>query len=284
MSHLENSEELTTIDHLFERAHNLRKLGGTAEAQAVLAQAVDICRGMPNPDPTRTALVLDEMGTVAFWNGTHSEAEQYYTEALQVQEAATHPGHGNLAPLLDHLAHLYIHMDRFDKAAEAARRALSIRQATMLTSDASTVENMRMCAIIELELGNLDEAQSLIKKAIAILEPATIGPFEEFVYLLASVYKMQGKNAEAEACYKRALITFAHRRGRPARHASCMQDYAQFLRQLGRVKDAERLEALLPALIEAVGREEATGTHEINRDLPDTDVYQVLPYPVTIFH
>lgn len=284
MSTFENSEDLTAMDHLLEKARRLRKGRQIVDAEYTALEALAICKRMESEDYIRLSSILDELGTIVFWNGKHAEAEKYYREALETAELATYPGHSSLAPLLDHLAHLYIATDRFDSALEAARRALAIRQATMLRADASTVESMRMCAIIEMELDHMDNAKGLLKEAIALLEPATIGPFEEFVYLLAHVYQMQGSNEEAEACYKQALITLASRHGRPARHAACLQDYAKFLRQLGRVKDAEKLEPLIPHLNAAVAMEEAAGTLEVYHDLPDTDAYQVLPYPVTIFH
>lgn len=284
MSTFENSEELSKMDHLLERSTELRKNHQNVEAEGLMNEALAVSRRMETPEYGHLCQILDELGAISFWNGKHAEAEQYYKEALETAELATYPGHSSVVPILDHLAHLYIAMDRFDSAGEAARRALSVRQATILKTDAATLESMRMCAIIEMELGHTDEAKALLKEAIAILEPATIGPFEEFVYLTAQIYQMEGRNAEAEGCYKQALLTFTRRHGRPARHAACLQNYTNFLRQLGRVKDAEKLEPMLPRLNAAVAMEEAAGTSEVYHDLPNTDIYQVLSYPVTIFH
>jgi tetratricopeptide (TPR) repeat protein len=284
MSKMENSEDLSTVDHLFQTAHSLRRAGALDAALPLLESALKTCKEMSVSDGERLARLLNEFGTIAFWRGHHLEAEKYYKQALETLELATYPQHPILAPVLDHLAHLYIAMDRFDQADEMAQRALSIRQASMLPNDSATVENLRMCAIIAIECGKLPEAEHLLEKAILILEPSTIGPFEEFIYLQASVFQLLGKNDEAEAAYKRALITFANRQGRPARYAACMTDYAKFLRQIGRVKDAEKLEQCIPKLNEAYAMEEAIGTKELDRDLPDTDVYQCLVYPVTIFH
>ncbi len=284
MSATENSEELSLIDHYFRTAHSLRRAGALDAAIPFLETALETCKNLPVQNWDRLAQLLDERGTLSFWKGRHAEARAYYEEALLTMEKATYSAHPSLAPVLHHLAHLYIAMDRFPKAAELAHRALAIRQASLLMADSTTVENIRMCAIVEIELGNLIEAESLLKKAIAILEPSTIGPFEEFIYLLAEVYQLQGKNEDAEACYKRSLLTFATRHGRPARYGACMSDYAKFLRQLGRVKDAEKLEPCIPRLLEATHMEEDTGTRELDHDLPNTDVYQTLMYPVTIFH
>ncbi|MBY0550818.1 MAG: tetratricopeptide repeat protein [Candidatus Obscuribacterales bacterium] len=284
MSTFENSEALTKMDHLIGIAKELRKGRQNVAAEGLMNEALVICKQLESEDAKHLYQILDELGTIAFWNGKHPEAEQYYKEALETAESATYASHSCVAPILDHLAHLYIAMDRFDSAGESARRALAVRRATVLKTDAATLESMRMCAIIEIELDHMDEAKALLREAIAILEPATIGPFEEFVYLMAQAYQMEGRNADAEGCYKQALLTFESRRGRPARHASCLQDYANFLRQQGRVKDAEKLEPMLPRLNEAVVMEEAAGTSEVYHDLPNTDIYQVLSYPVTIFH
>jgi tetratricopeptide (TPR) repeat protein len=284
MSQVENSEDLSTVDHLYKTAHSLRRAGAIEAALPLLESAYKRCKKLPGCDWERLARLLDEFGTIAFWKGHHLEAEKHYKEALGILELATYPQHPILAPVLDHLAHLYISMDRFEQADEVARRALSIRNASMLPSDSANVENLRMCAIIAIECGKLPEAEQLLEKAILILEPSTIGPFEEFVLLQATVFQMLGKNDNAEAAFKRALLTFANRQGRPTRYAACMTEYAKFLRQIGRVKDAEKLEHCIPQLHEATTMEEAMGTRELDRNLPDTDVYQCLIYPVTIFH
>lgn len=284
MSKAENSEEINLIDHYFETARTLRRAGSLSASKSLLEDASNVCSQLAIDDPVRQARILDELGTVSFWSGKHAQAEDYYQQALSKLERAFYSAHPFLAPVLQHLAHLYIAMDRFESASAVAHRTLAIRQSTQLQTDSATIENLRMCAVIELELGHLSEAESLLRRAIDILEPSTLGPFEEFVYLLAEVYQMQGKNDDAEGCYKQALATYAQRLGRPARYAACLSDYAKFLRQLGRVRDAERLELGVPRLLEASNLEKALGVREMDRELPDTEVYQCLSYPVTIFH
>ncbi len=135
-----------------------------------------------------------------------------------------------------------------------------------------------MCAIVDTELGNYEEAEALLKKAISALKPSTIGPFEEFVFLLAKLYDKQGKAKEADSFFKMAMLTFLQREGRLLRTATCLKDYSHFLQEHGQAKAATKLDA------QAGVFETNASAIEQDERLPNNQQYQHVMYPVTIFH
>lgn len=227
----------------------------------------------------RESAILDELGNSAFLAGDYKEAERSYKEAISLFDQ-THPA---MAGPLDHLARLYIARGDFEKARPLCYRSLALKENSLLPNNCETLETMRMCAIVDCELKNYKEAEKLLLKGIAILEPATIGPFEEFVLIMARVKQYQGQIEEAEALYREAISTFSHRWGRPYRSGICMKDYASFLKGQGREDEAE--EALQKARrLQKAGMSSRNAIPEQDDLLPNTARYQKIIYPATTFH
>ncbi len=266
---------LVAIHNKCSRARYLRRAGEYDEAKETLQSALDLFNEKPGLDRVNLATILDGLGSVCFCREEYDEAQSYYEGALEALEQVFHPAHASLANPLDHLARLLIIQKKYKEAKAVCKRSLEIKQATMLPQDCDTLESLRMTAIVELELENFEQAEELLKKAIRVLEPSTLGPFEEFLRLLARAYQGQGKLEEAETCYKRAIEVFMERQGQQLGLSQCEHDYAELLDELGRHREANEARA--------VARVAEDFTAKID-DLPDSPVYQPLSYPVTIFH
>lgn len=268
-------DALRSIEKLCLKSQNLRHAGRLTEAKAALNSALVLYRSSAEPDPQVYAAVLDEIGHVSFCRAEYSEAEMHYYQAIQVLEQALYPEHADVAMILDHLCRLFIIQERYKEAEPLCERALAIKQKCLLAQDCQTLESMRMTAIVKICLGKFDEAEKLLDRAIDILEPTTIGPVEEFVRLMARVYEGQGKKAEAEEFYRRAVRVFKSRHGQQSGLAQCELDHARLLDELGKAGDAERARRLARV---------AESFRKRKDDLPETSVYQPLSYPATIFH
>jgi tetratricopeptide (TPR) repeat protein len=224
------------------------------------------------------ARLLDEIGNSYFCLGDYAQAKNYYLGALEITERRWHKEHPNLTPVLDHLCQLCLVEGTFEQALPHCKRSLAIKEKCLAAANANVLESMRMCAIIETELGNYKQAQYLLEAGISVLKPTTIGPVEEFVYVLARVNEKQGKDEKAESLYKEAIDTFTQRAGRAGRLAHCLRDYAEFVRKQGRHEDAESL------LKKAKSSGEGDKAMGLNDTLPNSDCYQRLVYPVSTFH
>lgn len=275
MKNKEKLEALTSIHELCAKGRRLRRAGRDADAKAALNQAMSIYRSEPELDEVNLAIICDESGNVCFCRKEYAEAEMQYKQAADILERVFDSRHSSIAVVLDHLARMYIIQGNYELAEPVCKRSLEIKKSSLLAQDADTLESMRMCAIVEMGLGRNDEAEKLLSEAIKILEPSTIGPFEEFVRLLARVYEARGDKDKAEKCYKRAIDVFMSRKGQQMGLAQCELDYARLLEQLGRHEEAEHARRIA----------QIAELHRIKfDDLPESPDYQPLSYPATIFH
>jgi tetratricopeptide (TPR) repeat protein len=266
---------MAEINDLCAESRHLRKSGQTTEAKAAMLSALQIFNSTPDLDELNLAVILDELGNDCFCRGEYAEAELHYHQTIAFLEQVFDPQHMCVSLVLDHLARLFIMQERYDEAELLCLRSLAIKQASLLLADKDTLECMRMTAIVKICLGKFDEAEKLLKKAIDVLEPSTIGPFEEFLRLLARVYDGKGQKDEAERCFKKAVEMFRTRQGQQSGLAQCERDYARLLDKQNRHVEADSARRV--AAVAESYRQRAD-------DLPENEVYQPLSYPVTIFH
>lgn len=268
-------EALSSIHELCAKGRQLRRSGQDDQAKVALQAALSTYRKEPDLDEVNLAIILDELANVCFCRAEYAEAEEHYLQAIHILEQVFDPTHSSVSMVLDHLARLYIVEGNYSAAEPICQRSLSIKKSTLLAQDAETLECMRMLAIVEFLLGKYDEAEDLLKKAIDILEPSTIGPFEEFVRLLGRVYAARGDQSKAEENYRKAISVFMSRKGQQIGLAQCELDYARLLEQLGRHEESEQARQI--ARVAEMNRPKVD-------DLPESSEYQPLSYPVTIFH
>ncbi|HEY9870685.1 MAG TPA: tetratricopeptide repeat protein, partial [Candidatus Obscuribacterales bacterium] len=152
----------------------------------------------------------------------YSEAEPLYWKALALSEKALGRGHPTLAVTLNNLGDLYRTQGRRAEAEPLYRRALLISKKAM------------------------ESPESGIQWALAIDETAGVLDYasvaRDLVHL-ADVYAGQGKQAEAEAVYKRVLALQEKVKGPQSQElAASLEKYARLLRAARRTAEAEKLE------------------------------------------
>lgn len=278
-----NIEELSKINALYETALTMRRQKRFDAALEHLEVALTTYADLQFEDRAKLAQLLDELGNVSFCLGKHDDAQKYYMSAIETLEEKWYPNHASLASVLGHLAQLHIAGKRFQEALPLCRRAMEIMQATRLATDAETIESMRMCAIVEYHTGNFDQALSLTNKCMELMDRSTLGVVEEFYHLLGNIYQAKGNLEESENFYKKALSIFALRYGRPLHYSRCISDYAGLLRQTGRRQEADRLILMEEPLVRAAAGT-PDGQREEDESLPNSQSYQKMIYPCTIFH
>jgi len=266
------------IDQLIEEGLLLRTRSLYRHAAGIFKLALSQYEENSWLDTKIKAQILDEAGNCYFCIGDFAEAKKYYYRSLEISEKRWHKEHANLTPVLDHLSQLCVAEGTFDQALISCKRSLSIKEKYLSSTSANVLESMRMCAIIQMELSNFEAARSLLESGIAVLKPTTIGPVEEFMFVLARLNAKQGKSQEAENLYKQAIDTFTKRAAKAGRLAHCLRDYAAFLRDQGRYEDVESI------LKKARSSEEGERANEFDESLPNNECYQRLNYPVSTFH
>jgi tetratricopeptide (TPR) repeat protein len=228
-------------------ALRLRHHGQAASAVEMYEQALKI-RKIEIPGTEYG--VLDELGKTYMSLNRFDEAATYFADAVALIGKDYYAQHPLLAPILEDWSYCSCQQNDLPQAEELCKRALEIRQKSMLPQDVHTLETMRSLAEIMRRQGKYTEAEALLKQALKYLETSTIGPEEEFLYELALLNQDQGKYAEAEQYFDQALHRFAQRAGKAARFATCLQSYAALLRATDRGAMADKLAQQAKAILD----------------------------------
>lgn len=159
------------------------------------------------PEHTQTVCPVNNLADFYSKQEKCTQAEQFYKRALHVWEQSLGPDHPNIAYPLNGLANLYHKQREEDRAESFYHRALYIRE-----------QHLDPC--------HPDIAETL--------------------HDLAAFKKTQGKVLEVVPLYERALKIRAQSLGsdHPKTKATCIA-YTQLLLELGRVNEAEAIDAQL---------------------------------------
>lgn len=194
-----------------ELAHLHRQRGEldrAAEFYRLAAERIEIFDG---PDHPNLAASLYNLAHLELERGNAEAAEEFYQRALVIWLEASGPRHPGVLRALDDLASLYASSARWAEAQELLVRLLALRE----------------------ELSGDDELN------VALDHAATLGH-------LALLHQQQGRTADAEVLYDRALTFYA-------RHAPGHPDVAATLNNLAALYLADgRLGAAEPLLRRAL--------------------------------
>jgi tetratricopeptide (TPR) repeat protein len=247
----------------------------TKKAEDALSLALS---GQGSVERKEQAEIHAELGNIYFCDHLYPEAENHFLRAISLIEQQFYSSHPLLIPVLDHLARLYIAIERFKDAQKVSYRLLDIMKVALLGSDCWQIETIRMTAVVEMKLGNYKDAEALIARVLPIVDSATIGPAEEFFWLLARIKEALGETERAKENYEQAIKIFDSGRGIENRRTRCLMDYANFLQASGDEDNAYALRTRALALQKRLTIEEMID------DLPNSSVYQRLAYPASILH
>lgn len=177
-----------------------------------------------------------------------SEAERLFHRGIAAFEAASGPVDVNLAVALHSLASFMTHQGRFDAFEAPMLRSLAIyRQLDDAWSTSLLLRELAAMLILADRPADaqrrFDEGQPLFMQAaraggVSALHAAT------WVEVEADLHRVQGRTAEAEAAYDKAMQMFTEISGpKHPNHISVLRGYATLLRTLGREEDARTLDA-----------------------------------------
>jgi len=181
-------------------------------------------------DPVARAVALHEAAIAARLEGRYLDGERACREAVTILEATEGPRSADLANALIEHGRLLERLDRLAEAEAILVRAVAILTALMeprrpgrrdqdglADDDAALIADELRRLLIGGELaragvvraaGRLTEAEALARQALARAEAAFPGGdhlVAEALNVLGMIHKFQGRYAEAEPLYQRAL-------------------------------------------------------------------------------
>ncbi len=221
---------------------------------------------------------LDELGMAFMQAGKMEAAIPCFREATEIVTRQFYPNHPRMVNALDHWCQACIAAGDFELAEQICQRSLSIKQSSQHPMDTHTLETMRVLGEIQRKLHKFNEAEGVLKKALAATQQSTIGPSEEFLLELGLVYLDQDRKEDAESVLFDALTIFAGRLGKHRRFAMCVQAYAEAVERFGMREDSIRLRSMANKMM----AQSTLNTSVENK--PGMLFFERGLYPTTILH
>jgi tetratricopeptide (TPR) repeat protein len=246
---------------LASQAQGAAGQGDFPQAESLHRQALAIHEGRLGPEHPTTLATLTNLGNVMLLQGKSREAEQVFRRVLTAREKVLGPEHPDTAVSLNNLANALFEQSRQDDVTAFTGRRLRGGNDTLLASQASETETLyrRALAIQERQgagaasaatlnnlavllagRGRFDEAIELHRRALASAEKA-LGPRHldtaSMLTTLAITYDRQGRLAEAEAAFNRA-VAIARESGVARNLLVNAGALAQSLARRGRLREA----------------------------------------------
>lgn len=223
---------------------NHYKMGLYDQAIPALMSAAQSLERRSPPDP-RLVEVLIALGDMAQGEKRDDRAADFYPRALKAAEALQPTDSTRLRNALVHVGQFYSYHDRAKDAVPFLQRAADISatfedrefQAIDLDNLASAYQNLKQYdKAIELQLRSLQIANKL---------PTAKFPTKgTILHNLGHSYMELGQYKEAEQHLKEALaiLSAGGPEVEPWRVRTARRSYAELLRKMGRVEEAEKLQ------------------------------------------
>jgi tetratricopeptide (TPR) repeat protein/sugar lactone lactonase YvrE len=191
--------------------HNLgmiRQLRGDLdEASLLFKRAVKSIEAANGPESPELILPLRNLADVESRLGKSEEAQTLYRRAAQISEKKLGAEDASLGHTLGNQAAALMEQGKPHEAEALARQAGAIEEKAHGRESAEAAAAMNNVAATLAKQGRLDEALKQFREALAVLEKQN-GPAPAVAMTLnniGEVYGMQGKLADADSYYTRAL-------------------------------------------------------------------------------
>ncbi|HEU4927600.1 MAG TPA: serine/threonine-protein kinase [Vicinamibacterales bacterium] len=194
-------------------ATNLRRQGRLPEAVAAARDALAVAEGSYGPEHHTTGSAMIHLGDhVNDIEEDAAAAERLYRRGLEL--LTRHYGEGSIRLLHGMNSLVGLLGSRGDTEAEAiARRALAISQSATGPEHPRVADQMHKLASALTRLRRLAEAETLARESLALTIRA-MGPGHQVVAssrlpLLAQIFDLQRRHAEADQTYEAAIAKLA---------------------------------------------------------------------------
>ncbi len=181
------------------RAQESATSGDFAQAESELNQARQQTESLP-PEDKRRFMILEMLADLMQRQGRVDEAEKHLLGANEIRKLRYGRFHYRYAEGLEHLSSFYFENDRFADAEPLSREILRIHEKHYGPTSEEVGHSAGQLADIVHELGKLQEAETLYKRAIGVRRH-TVGALDsEAVYLIqryAALLEETGRPDEA---------------------------------------------------------------------------------------
>ncbi len=236
----EHPDVATSLNNLAVLCKAQRRFG---EAQHLYQQAINILEHRLGNDHPSVANTLHNLAGLHRSQKQYAEAEPLYRRALVIREQKLGSNHPTVASTLNNLAGLCEVQGRYAEAAPLYRRALAIAEFSTAPSAPTILQTDSLATDSEQSWSttNLDPAAPGESSALAVRAKSLGNDTADSLYSLAILCKSQGRYAEAEQHYLRALAICEQQLGTEhSAIASLMDGLASLCASQGWYTEAEQ--------------------------------------------
>ncbi|WP_165423003.1 FxSxx-COOH system tetratricopeptide repeat protein [Ktedonosporobacter rubrisoli] len=238
-----STEEAASL--LGQTGRYLYRRGHYWEAEPLYKRALEIRRRSLGEEHPDTAMSLNNLALLYWYQGRYEEAEPLYKRVLEICEQQLGEEHPDTATSLNNLAMLYQEQGRYEEAEPLYKRALEIWKQRLGEEYPETATSLNNLASLYREQGRYEEAEPLYKRALEIRRkrlgeghPDTANSLNN----LATLYWEQGRYEEAEPLLKQALEIYKQQLGEEHPNvAAILNNLATLYWEQGRYEEAEPL-------------------------------------------
>lgn len=194
----------STWDDKLARGNEHWRAGRYYQAEREYRAALDLLGG--EPSHPALAIVLNNLGEVAFELGRYREAEKLLRRSLRIWEEKAGAAHPALLQPLGNLASVYTAMRNYGRAEQLRRRAYELAKAAGSPQDA--IRALHHLGVAQQTRGKHEAAEAAYRQVLAFWSSATMPDRLELGALwnnLGSLYAHTNRLPEAVSCFERAL-------------------------------------------------------------------------------
>ncbi len=187
-------------------AEQLYGQGAYSRAEKILLRLSKEAQSF-GPDDVRTALVLNNLGAVCHGLERYSEAERHYQRAIVILKRVPGPHDILLAKFKGNLAGLYCDTGQWAKAERLELGPLATRLQSLKPDHPDVLRLLVTVAAVDQAHRRYAESELRYRQALASWEKIAPQSIEtmQTINNLGTLYRETGRNAEALACFERAL-------------------------------------------------------------------------------
>jgi len=174
-------------EYLYVAASLAFNRGAFAEAEAYQLRSLELTKAELGTQDIRTALLMDDLGTIYLAQQHYEQAERTWRESLSIREKILGNTHPSLAPRLKDLAGLVMHDGRFDETEQLLKRLIHILEADTGPDRMDIATAQHILADFYVSRHRKNEADELYRRVLADWKTA---PTQKRLLIAAKLYEL----------------------------------------------------------------------------------------------
>jgi len=237
------------LQRSFYGVANAQLFGGRpSEGEASYRRALEMVKVSTQPDEQVHSWILNDLGVGLAARKDYQAAIPFFRESLKIRERIYPENHPDRIMGVNNLGYTLLLAGERQEARRYLEAALEAQERTLGPDHLQVAYCLQGLGELERLEGRLDRARELLERSLAIWDkPKKFTGFGavDTLVSLGLLDESQGRLAEAIDHLGRAHEICSHVPGLALRDPS--PEYARVLRKVGRIAEAEKIEATLKA-------------------------------------